>query len=97
MGAENYIILAVLGALCGLFALRIIKNKKIYDVFVLIVLVICIITTLPIGNAIPNSVLLVVALGIAVVAILFLLKSKRDALREAEKIDATSKENTKND
>lgn len=95
MNIQSALVLVLLGVLFGLFAVRVVKNKKIYDVIILGVLVIGMITKLPIGSAIPKTVILVIALGLAVVAVLFFLKNKADTLKAAQKENAIHKENSK--
>lgn len=83
--SDNVILLIILACFCGLFLFRSIRNKKLYDILVLVVLVIGGISKTPIGKNIPQSLLITAALGLGVVIVLLYIKDKSDSLKEAMK------------
>ena len=95
MSGQNVSVMILIGVLCILFVIRIAKNKKIYDIAVLLILLMCILIRLPIGHAIPKPLTITVSLGLAVVAILFYLKDKNEALKK--QIEESKSQNNTND
>lgn len=83
--------LILLAALCGLFIFRFIRNRKLYDLLVFMVLVLAGLTKLPIGKSIPTSFIITAVLGIGVVIALLFVKEKSDALKKQNSIDETKK------
>ncbi|KMT21096.1 hypothetical protein [Clostridium cylindrosporum] len=84
--------MVLLSVLMALFVFRIIKNKKVHDIAVFLVLLICILIRLPIGQDIPKSLYVTISLGLAIIAVLSYLKSKNDAFKEATKLKDNPKE-----
>lgn len=83
--SDNMVILMILACLCGLFLFRSIRNKKLYDVLVLVILVIGGISKTPIGKNLPQSLIITIALGLGVVIVLLYIKDKSDSLKKAMK------------
>ncbi len=92
MSGQNISVMILIGVLCALFIIRIVKNRKIYDITILLILIMCILVRLPIGQAIPKPLIVTVSLGLALVAVLFYLKDKNDTLKK--QIEKSKSQNT---
>lgn len=88
---DNFVILIVLAALCGLFMFRFMRNRKLYDLLVLGILVLVGITKLPIGEKIPQFYIITIVLGLGVFIVLLFIKDKSVSVKNETKVDDDKK------